>query len=102
MFCVLPKSTHSRPEVYREEDFRDDNLIPTIIFIEEYGKSEIIAGVWQIDHYELENGKTAQSPWDEIQKWKGSYNSWWRIWDMMPSDDDRKAAAWNRRCEADD
>lgn len=92
MHCVLPKPR--APRVYREDEFRNDELIPTVIFVEYRDSSQIIAGVWQIDHYELENGRTLMSPWDEIEKWKGSYNAWWRIWDILPTDDDRGAIPW--------
>lgn len=95
MHCVLPKPR--APMVYREDEFEDDALIPTVIFVEYNDGSPIIAGVWQLDHYEMENGGTLMSPWEEIKNWKCSYNSWWRIWDIPPTDDDRGAVPWKAK-----
>lgn len=80
--------------IYQEEEFENDALIPTVIFIEMRPSSQCIAGVWQVDHYELENGNTVLSPWEEIQKWQGSYNDWWRIWKYEPTDEERKGIPW--------
>ena len=89
MLRVLPPN-----RVYQEDEFTDDALIPTVIYIEHNDNSPIIAGVWQIDHYELESGNTLMSPWDEIKKWPGSYNDWWRIWESNPTDAERAAVPW--------
>ena len=91
---TLRNACGERARLYTEFDFRFDGLIPTVIYIEYSDGAQITAGIWQFDHYELENGMTLDSPWDEIARRPGSYNSWWRIWDRMPTEEERTAAAW--------
>lgn len=80
--------------IYQQEEFEDDALIPTVIYVEFRGERSCIAGVWYIDHYEFENGTTGLSPWDEIVKCKGCYNQWWRIWKYLPTDEERSSTPW--------
>ena len=61
------------------EDIQQE-VLPTVIWVEFRISGEVIAGVWQEDHYEMEDGGTMDSLSEEIAD--ETYNRKWRVWYM--------------------
>ena len=90
---LAQKRMPTYPHLYTLEDFAAGDLIPTVIWVEIRGE-EPVAGVWQVDHYEMEDGSVLEDPDAEIINNPGQYNKKWRFWDSYPDKHYRNDEPW--------
>lgn len=67
-----------RPALLTLRDIEQDYL-PSVIWVEHRDDTIPSAGVWSIDHYELDNGDVMDDITREVEE-VGGYNSKWRVW----------------------
>lgn len=82
------------PRVVSVDDFIEGMYIPTVLWLERRS-GDIVAGVWQLDHYELEDGTTIPDIGLEIAENPEAYNTEWRIWTAEPNEACKKAYPWS-------
>lgn len=90
--ALATKRMPPEPRLYTAEDFADESLVPTVIWVEEPGQ-EPLAGVWQIDHYELQDGRAMET--EELFD-PARYNRELRVWDEYPDRAARLDAEWEQ------
>lgn len=76
------------------EELNEGTYLPTVIWVEKRGR-EPVAGVWQLDHYEMEDCSTIDDLASELGDLPGTYNIAWRVWDGRPDKADRLEADWD-------
>lgn len=76
-----------------EEELNDGTYLPTVIWVERRGK-EPVAGVWQFDHYEMQDYGVMEDIESELENLPGMYNKAWRIWDGYPDKAIRNEEPW--------
>jgi len=81
------------PRVLSIADIIDNLVTPTVIWFESRN-ANVFAGVWQIDHYEMEDGSILTDLGMEIAEAPGAYNVLWRVWTDNPNDACRNAHPW--------
>ena len=86
------------PRVYTVEDFEDGMYIPTVLWLEKRN-GDVVVGVWQFDHYEMEDGTTWPDMGLEFVEHPGAYNKEYRIWTGEPNRALKIAYSWNDDCE---
>lgn len=82
------------PRVYTVDDFEDGMFIPTVLWLEKRN-GDVVVGVWQLDHYEMEDGTTRADVGVEFLERPEAYNSEWRIWSGEPNRALKSAYPWN-------
>ena len=83
------------PRVLSTADIIDDGITPDVIWIERREESDVMAGVWQIDHYEMVGGSVVDDLGVEIAESPEAYNTRWRCWTGKPTEEQREAEPWS-------
>ena len=90
---LAQKRMPTYPHLFTLDDFSTGDLIPTVIWVE-VRNAEPTAGVWQEDHYEMEDGSVMADPKSEIIDNPGRYNRDFRFWDAYPDKASRNDEPW--------
>lgn len=92
--CMAAGIASTAPRVWSVADFIDNQMIPTVIWLEKRN-GDVIAGVWQIDHYEMEDGTIRSDIGIEIAEWPEAYNTQYRIWTDDPNEACKRDNPWD-------
>lgn len=82
------------PRVLSVSDIIENHVTPTVIWYEPRN-AEVLAGVWQIDHYELEDGTILADLGIEIANDPEAYNTRFRVWSDAPNEACKRMYPWN-------
>ena len=83
----------AQKHLFTLDEFASGDLIPTVIWVE-LKNNKPVAGVWQYDHYEIEDGSVMDDPNSEIINNPGAYNKTFRFWDSYPDKSYRNDEPW--------
>ena len=91
---LTAQDTSISPRVLSVNDFMEGLYIPTVLWLERRG-GDVVVGVWQIDHYEMEDGTTLDDIGLEFAENPEAYNKEYRIWTSEPDETRKKAFQWD-------
>ena len=90
---LAQKRMPTYPHLITQDELEDGMFLPTVIWFEKPNE-EPVAGVWQLDHYEMQDCSTIDDLASEIKDLTGTYNKAWRIWDGYPDKASRNDEPW--------
>lgn len=90
---LAQKRMQTDARLITEEELNEGTYLPTVIWVEKRGE-EPVAGVWQLDHYEMQDCSTIDDLESELKDLPGTYNVAWRIWEGYPDKASRNDEPW--------
>lgn len=82
------------PVVLSIADIIDNDVTPEVIWVEMRDDVAVIAGLWDVPFYEMQDGSIMNDLGEEIARHPEAYGTKWRVWTARPTEEQRKAIPW--------